>query len=192
MEDDFNSLFKTYLRKAKWANKNIERIEKKFGENSWATKKLKARLEHPLFNGWSTENRVSLEKPKDIKELYARLSALEKFEKSKTHTVTGINKVRKKVIKTIKEKLKDKGFKPTNEEIEALYEAFEDEDYQFFAQRVGESEFQAEIQDAREHHDTYEDFYNRLLQYFDESTIDDDYRDKLRRVYNKHILGEEY
>lgn len=192
MEDDFNSLFKTYLRKAKWANKNIERIEKKFGENRWAVKKLKARMESPLYNGWSKENRVSLEKPKDIKELYARLSALEKFEKSKTHTVTGINKVRKKVIKMIRDMLKDKKFKPTEEEVENLYDMLENADVKFFIDRMGASTFMLEIQDAREHRDSYEQFYDRFLAYFDENTIDDDYRDRLRRIYDKMIQGLEY
>lgn len=190
MEDNFDTLFKQYLRKAKWANKNIERINAKFGEDSWAVGKLKARMQTRLYNGWEN-GRVSLSAPKDIKELRARLSALENFEKSKTHTVTGINKVRRKVKKMLREKLKDKKFEPTEEEIEKYYEMLADNDVQFFISRMGASQFYVEIQDARNNNDTLTQFYDRFMHYFEEDSVDDDFTDALIRIYKRLIVGEE-
>lgn len=188
MEDNFDELFKYYKKKAKIVNKNIRNIERVFGKDTWAVKKLKNRLVSPLYNGWTKKGRVSISKPNDITELIARISAIDKFMKSKTHTVSGIRKIIKGIKETIKEKMKDRDFDITDDEAEALFDMFEDDDVKFFTDRMTPSQFWFEIQDAREHNDSYDEFYERFLQYFDENTIDDDYRDRLMRIYERYIL----
>lgn len=188
-KSDFDKLYKEFVSKAKMANKNIKKIVETFGENTWAVKKLKWRLENPKYNGWTKGGRISLSKPNSMEELRARLSAVEKFNKSKTHTVRGIKKIIKETKERIREKLNDYNFNPTDDEIEALYEAFEDDDVQFFVNKIGASEFWYEVQDAREHNDTYDDFFERLVKYFEESTIDDDFRDRVSNIYYTYVVG---
>lgn len=196
-KDNFDELYKIYKSKAKTANRNIKKIQDYMGTaNAWAIKKLKSRMENKLYNGWTSGNRVSLSKPKDIKELKARLSALDKFFQSKTHTVRGIKKVEKEIKETIKEKIAkgdDEKLKNiTKEEIETFYDMFTDEDTRFFMSKLGESNFWSEINDAQENKDTYEEFFHRLVEVnYDENFIDDDVREKVQRIYDKYIIGED-
>lgn len=196
-KDNFDELYKIYKSKAKTANRNIKKIQDYMGTaEAWAIKKLKSRMENKLYNGWTSGNRVSLSKPKDIKELKARLSALDKFFQSKTHTVRGIKKVEKEIKETIKEKItkgdEEKLKNITKEEIETFYDMFTDEDTKFFMSKLGESNFWSEINDAQENKDTYEEFFHRLVEVnYDENFIDDDVREKVQRIYDKYIIGED-
>lgn len=196
-KDNYDELYKFYKSKAKTANRNIKKIQDYMGTaDSWAVKKLKSRMENKLYNGWTSGNRVSLSKPKDIKELKARLSALDKFFQSKTHTVRGIKKVEKEIKETIKEKItkgdEEKLKNITKEEIETFYDMFTDEDTKFFMSKLGESNFWSEINDAQENKDTFEEFFHRIVEVnFDENFIDDDVREKVQRIYDKYIIGED-
>jgi hypothetical protein len=195
-KDNFEELYKIYKSKAKTANRNIKKIQDYMGTaDAWAIKKLKSRMENKLYNGWTSGNRVSLSKPKDIKELKARLSALDKFFQSKTHTVRGIKKVEKEIKETIKEKIakgdEDKLKNITKEEIETFYDMFTDEDTKFFMAKIGESNFWSEINEAQENNDSYDEFYHRIVEvYFETDFIDDDVKERVTRIYEKYILGE--
>ena len=91
----------------------------------------------------------------------------------------------------LREKLKDKKFEPTEEEIEKYYEMLADNDVQFFISRMGASQFYVEIQDARNNNDTLTQFYDRFMHYFEEDSVDDDFTDALIRIYKRLIVGEE-
>lgn len=186
-KSDFDLLYKEFVSKAKMANKNIKKIEQEFGGDSWAVKKLKDRLENPKYNGWTRGNRISIAKPKSMEELRARLSAVDKFNQSKTHTVRGIKSVSKRIKETIKEKLGKNEIDITNDEVEALYQAFEDEDVSYLSEKIGKSEFWIETSQAREHKDKYDDFIKRLGHYIEIDGSDDEINEKLERIYNKYI-----
>lgn len=152
-------------------------------------KNLKARLDTEVYdNSWTEKGRISSKRPKTLEKLESLITVVEKFLGGKKSSLKWIKKIKKKVIDSIREMLEDNDFEPTEDEVESFYEMFADSDYNYFSERIGASEFRMELQSAREEKASYNQFLERISSYFDGDSIDDDFKDRVERVYTEYVV----
>lgn len=185
MSSEQIELFNELKKLAKRANQRIVRLEREFGKETWATKKLRDKLAIEPLQAWTVSGRVKVNKSMTVLQLQKTIKATEQFLSSKTSTVGGVKKVRKEQIKKIQERfdIKDREF--TFEDAENFYDVFEDE-YSWILQYITPSEFQAMVADAVEQRDSENDWIKRIEDYI-EIGNDLDLVSKCIRLYDKFV-----
>ena len=119
----------------------------------------------------------------NLTQLRAVAKATRQFLNSKTSTVSGV----KKQIKAIK-----KGFQKsldlTDEEAEAIYEAFDEDLLQWIYRYIEPSEFWALVQEAKEMNYS-ENQWLKLIEDYIYIGNDDDIKEKLILIYERYVLN---
>ena len=179
-------LYKELKKLSKRANQRLVRLEREFGKDTWASKKLRNRLETEVLNAWTKDGRVRLNKSMSMTQMRAVIKATEQFLTSKTSTVGGVKKVKKTTISGLAKSLGTDGESLTNEEAEALYDMLSDDYVTDLLKYIPASEFWSLIQDAKEQNDTQEQFINRIKDYI-EFGNDKDMIIKLTSIYIKYV-----
>ena len=179
-------LYNELKKLSKRANQRLVRLEREFGKDTWASKKLRNRLESEPIQAWTSSGRVKVNKSMSMTQMRAAIKATEQFLVSKTSTVSGVKKVRKTTIKGLAKSLGTDEESLTNEEAEALYDMLSDDYVADILKYIPASEFWSLIQDAKEHHDTEQQFINRMKDYI-EFGNDKDMVIKLTSIYNKYV-----
>lgn len=103
--------------------------------------------------------------------------------RAKTSTIRGV----KNQIKSIKSGFK-KTYDVTDEEAEAMYQAFNEDLIQWITRYIEPSEFWQIIQEAKEMR-LSEDGFEKLIDDYIEIGNDDDIREKLEQIYNRYVEG---
>lgn len=185
MNPEQQKLFEELKKLAKRANQRIVRLEREFGKETWATKKLRNKLAIEPLQAWTTSGRIKVNKSMTVLQLQKTIKATEQFLDSQTSTIGGVKKVRKEQIKKIQERfdIKDREF--TYEDAENFYDVFDDE-YNWILQYITPSEFQAMVADAIEQHDKENDWVKRIEEYI-EIGNDLDLVSKCIRLYDKFV-----
>lgn len=185
MTQEQAELFRELTKLSKRANQRLVRLEREFGKDTWASKRLRNKLESEPIQAWTRSGRVRVNKKMTITQLKATIKATNQFLNSKTSTKRGIKEVRKKQIETIQSRfdIDDKDF--TYEDAEDFYDIFSDE-YSWILSYMTPSEFQAMVEDAIENRDSENDWVKRLEDYI---TIgnDVDLRNKAIKLYRKFV-----
>lgn len=180
-------LFRELTKLSKRANQRLVRLERAFGKDTWASRKLKNRLDTEPTQAWTNTGRVRVNKSMTITQLRAAIKATKQFLNSQTSTVSGIKKVREKQIKNISKALGTEEADLTYEEAETLYTMFEDTDFTFFVPKyLTASEFWAEIESAKEQNSDLNDFTNSIRKYI-EFGNDLDMLVRIRAIYEKYV-----
>lgn len=170
------------------ANKQIKEVEKAVGENTWAVRKLRDKLEAETVRAFSEHHNVLANKKMSITQLRAVNKALEQFMSSKTSTVAGIEEVRQEVIQKISKTLtEDRGRNISYDEAETLYNMFTDNDTDELIKDMGASAFWDVLESAKEVSDSEEQFADRIARYA-QREIDVDMRRKISNIYYKYVL----
>ena len=178
----------TELKKlAKRANQRLVRLEREFGINTWASKKLQNRLVADPLQAWTSKNRVRVNKSMNITQMRATLKAVNQFLNSKTSTKRGIKQIKKTTIKSIAISLGTDDEELTNEQAEVLYDMLSDDYVTDILRYIPASEFWALIEEAKEMKDTEKSFIDRIKAYI-EFGNDVDMVDKLSVIYNNYIV----
>ena len=176
-------LYDELKSEVKKANQRLVRLEREFGKESWASKKLRNKLDSELIGAWSDSSRIKLNKSMNLTQLRAVAKATRQFLNSKTSTVSGV----KKQIKAIK-----KGFQKsldlTDEEAEAIYEAFDEDLLQWIYRYIEPSEFWALVQEAKEMNYS-ENQWLKLIEDYIYIGNDDDIKEKLILIYERYVLN---
>lgn len=176
-------LYDELRKEVKKANQRLVRLERTFGKESWASKKLRNKLDSELVGAWSDSSRIKLNKSMNLTQLRAVAKATRQFLNSKTSTVSGV----KKQIKAIK-----KGFQKsldlTDEEAEAIYEAFDEDLLQWIYRYIEPSEFWALVQEAKEMNYS-ENQWLKLIEDYIYIGNDDDIKEKLLLIYERYVLN---
>lgn len=180
-------LYNELKKLSKRANQRLVRLEREFGQNTWASKKLKDRLSSDLVQAWTNKGRVKINKNMSIAQMRASIKATEQFLNSKTSTVKGIKQVTKRIKKDIKKSLSTEEQDLSDEEVESLYNLFSEDYAKDLIDKIGASELWTEILDAKEFNDNEEDFIDRIKNYLDFGN-DDDMIEKLQIIYEKYVL----
>ena len=170
------------------ANRQIKDVEKTIGENTWAVRKLRDKLESETVRAFSEHHNVLANKKMSITQLRAVNKALQQFMSSKTSTVAGIEEVRQEVIQKISKTLtEDRGRNISYDEAETLYNMFTDNDTDELIKDMGASAFWDVLESAKEASDSEEQFADRIARYA-QREIDVDMRRKISNIYYKYVL----
>lgn len=170
------------------ANQRIAKIEKVYGKNAWAVKKLYNYLDTDYVQAITKSGRISLKSHMSDIELRAVRKAVQKFLNSKTSTLRGIRSQIKRIKSSIKEK-----FDIDDKDAEVLYETFNEDLLQWLYQYIEPSDFFALVQEAKEYEWSESRFINELISISDdlyrliEELNDLDVRDKLKRIYDRYV-----
>lgn len=186
LNSEQQKLFNELKKLSKRANQRIVRLEREFGKDTWATKKLRDKLEAEPLQAWSKTGRVKVNKSMTITQMKATIKATQQFLNSKTSTKRGIKQVKKTTIKQLAKSLGTDDEDLTNEEAEALYDMLSDDYVTDILKYIPASDFWALIEDAKEAGDSQESFISRISDYI-EFGNDVDMRNKLVMIYEKYV-----
>lgn len=179
-------LFNELKKLSKRANQRIVRLEREFGKDTWATKKLRDRLATEPLQAWTKTGRVKVNKSMTITQMKATIKATQQFLNSKTSTKRGIKQVRKTTIKNLAKSLGTEEEDLSNDEAETLYNMLSDDYVSDILKYIPASDFWVLIEDAKEQGDTQEDFISRISDYIDFGN-DVDMRNKLIMIFEKYV-----
>ena len=169
------------------ANKRLKGLKNAGYKGTWASKKLINRIDTKVLKAWDKTGKIKINKFLNNTQLRAIQKATDQFLKSKTSTIKGIRDVESATIKSIQASLSDeKRGLVTREDAEFYYDMFGNDDFNFFADKIGASTLWMLIDEAIENNDSEDDWINRLGRYI---TLEDlDIRERAIRLYNKYIL----
>lgn len=169
------------------ANKRLKGLKNAGYKGTWASKKLINRIDTKVLKAWDKTGKIKINKFLNNTQLRAIQKATDQFLKSKTSTIKGIRDVESATIKSIQASLSDeKRGLVTKEDAEFYYDMFGNDDFNFFADKIGASTLWMLIDEAIENNDSEDDWINRLGRYI---TLEDlDIRERAIRLYNKYIL----
>lgn len=156
------------------------------GKDTWAIKKLRAKLATEPLLAWTRTGRVRVNKSMSITQMRATIKAVQQFLNSKTSRVGGVKEVRKTTIKSIAKSMGTEEEDLSNEEAEALYDMLSDDYVTDILKYIPASEFWALIEDAKENGDTEQQFIDRIKDYI-EFGNDLDMKNKLIVIYVKYV-----
>ena len=171
----------------KKANQRIVRIEQRYGKNRWAVKSLKANLNNDLLNAWTKKGRIRIPKTASEDDIEKIRLITEKFIKSPTSTLRGIEKQKGNVMQTIYEKGLSHGIELDDDQVYQIYEMLNDDNVNWLMDemRLG-SDVWMVVSDAFQKRESKNSFVERLSNYIN-STNDEDAKEKLEEIYNKYI-----
>lgn len=180
------SSFKETLKLAKKVNTRLSKLrESGYKSGTWATKKLRNRLQTTKLRGWH-RGRVKIKKGLSETDYSAINKALNQFLDSSTSTPKGIEKNIKTTKKAIQDLLSDENKeKVTDEDAEFYYDMLGQDDFDYFADKIGASTLWILIDEAITENDSQNDWINRLESYI--TLNDEDVRNRAIRLYNKYI-----
>ena len=162
-------------KKVRVAQKNIVSYK-----GSFASKKLSI---VDQYN--ENTNRITLRGNESYQELIELDRATTKFLKSKTSTLSGIKEVEKNIKQNISNKLDE--YDLSKQEIETLYNFFEDEDFAYIRKYIDPSDLWVFIENAKQGNMYVDDWIKTIEDYIGSDAFgrDEDLRDRLISLYNK-------
>lgn len=184
--DTSSQTFKETLKLVKQVNSRITQLNKHgYSSGTWASKKLNARLQTSKIGAWH-RGRVKVKESMSDTQLKAIQKASRQFLESKTSTYKGINKVKKNTIKSLASTLSDEDRGRVNEEdAEFYYDMLGEDDFDYFADKIGASTLWILIDEANENGDSESSWLDRLGRYI--TLNDEDVRNRAIRLYDKYI-----
>ena len=186
LDTEQQKLFNELKKLSKRANQRIVRLEREFGKDTWATKKLKSRLASDTLQAWTKKGRVKASKRMSEMQMRATIKATKQFLASKTSTRKGIKQIRKTTISRIAVSLGTEEENLTNEEAETLYNMLTDDYMTDIMQYIPASDFWRLIEDSKESKDNEEDFIDRISNYILVGN-DSNLVEKLTAIYTKYV-----
>lgn len=179
-------LYNELKKLSKTANQRILEVERRYGERSWAVKKLSERLEVQNLQALSSTGRIKVSKGYSEVQMKAIIKATKQFLKSETSTLRGIKKTTQQLKKNIRKTVASDEIEISDEDIETLYGIFDDDDISWLLKYIPPSDLWILLQDAKESQDTYDDFLTRIEKYI-EIENDVSIALRLRRIYRKYV-----
>lgn len=181
-----NQLYRELEKLARRANQRIRTIERVFGKDTWAVKRLRNKLDIEPLKAWTKTGRVKFNKSMTELQMKATIIAVNNFLNSKTSTLKGIKQARQKQIQAISKALGEEE-DLSYEEAEALYDTFEDDDFKEVYKYIEPSKFWGLNEDAKEENDTEDMFLKRVKKYINFGN-DADLIERLKRIYYKYVM----
>lgn len=180
-------LFNETKKMVEMANRRLKGLNNAGYKGTWASKKLINRIDTKVLKAWSKQGKIKLNKNLTNSQIKAIQKATDQFLKSKTSTIKGIRDTESATIKSIQATLSDeKRGLVTKEDAEFYYDMFGNNDFNYFADKIGASTLWMLIDEAIENGDTEDDWVSRLSRYI---TLNDlDVRERAIRLYNKYII----
>lgn len=183
MTQEEQELYNKLKKEVSKANQRLARLQSFTGrDTSWAAKKLEQVLDNEKIGAWTPASRISLSKEMSLEQLMRIDKSISQFLNSKVSTIRGI----KKQIKSVKKGF-EREFDVSEEEAEAMYEAFEDDLLGWIFRYIEPSEFWALVQEAREYNYSEQQWIDLIKDYINFGN-DLDVLDKLKAIYERYVL----
>ena len=186
MSPEQAKLYNELKKLSKKANQRLVRLERAFGKDTWASKRLRNKLDIESLQAWTKTGRVKVNKKMTITQLKATIKATQQFLNSKTSRVKGVKEVKKTTISNIAKSLGTEEEELTNEEAETLYDLLSEDYITDLTKYIPPSELWALIEDARASNDTEQQFIDRIKDYIYFGN-DNDMINKLKIIYDKYV-----
>ena len=97
-----NKLFNELKKLSKRANQRILTLERTYGKNVLAIRKLREKLDIELLDAWTKTGRIRISKRMTPEQMIGVLKATEDFIKNPLSTKRGVKRAKAKAIETIK------------------------------------------------------------------------------------------
>lgn len=173
------------------ANKKLKKLKQSGKLGHYASKELLAQFRHDSNIKINRSSRSYILKIKTTKLKPAQIryyqKALDTFIKNKSSSVMGIKDIESKKRKTLKEtltQLTDKDI--TDADIEDFYDLVDNDDYNYFAEKVPDSlEIYIILNEAKEKNLNEDGFIELLKQFM--SVNSEETRERAKRLYNKWV-----
>ena len=166
------------------ANARLSSLQRRYKSGTWASKRLANRLSQNKVDMWKN-GKIKVGKNPSKAQLIGLNKAINQFLRSKTSTKKGIEEVKRKQIESIRlrRSVEDEEF--TEEDAEDFYDMFGNNDFAYYADKIGASKLQEIIYDAIKANDLEDSFLDRLELYIELNNLD--IREKAIRLYNKYV-----
>ena len=183
--------FKEMQQVSRLANQRLDRINRLYGQETWASKQLVAKLKSAKIDGLTTSGKIKISKNMKIGQMRQMTSIVEDFLQDKTSTLTGIKLQKKKIIEGMQQALSEEKIPLTDADAELLFQMLSDkETFRQFSDRYGASDVWAIMQEAKNKHiDNEEDFERLLGQIADYPDLET--RASARKLFRKYLKKEE-
>lgn len=179
------ALYNSIKNDVKKANQRLVRLERTYGQDSWASKRLASRLDTEKVQAFTNQGRIRLNQSMSINQMLAIKKATEQFLSSKTSTLSGIKKIIPEQKKGIEKLLAD-GKEVDEKDIETVYEMLSDEDFNNLKDKIRYDALVDLMINAKELKQTQAQFRQQVEQYIIEGN-DMDFVARLERLYDKFI-----
>ena len=171
------------------ANKRIKQLQKTGDFGTYASKDLLRLASQNKHIKFTKSKRLTMVKPGDINFAEMRLinKRLKEFNKAKTGTPSGIREVSESTRQKMKETLSgltDRDIKDSD--VEFLYDLFTDKSNSNLFEYISPSELVIILSYAKEHHQSFESFW-QALQNYTEITNQSDLREQALKIYNNYM-----
>lgn len=178
----------------KRANQKIVRIEKRYGKDRWAVKRLKSNLDNDLLNAWSKKGRIRVPKNASEDDLEKIKLITEKFVTKEQSSLRSIAKIEARTKEAIRNKT-SLSSKPneqivnelSDEDVELIYDALDDDNIQWLMDeaRIG-SDVWVFIAEAKDKRETKDQFVDRVSLYI-KRTNDLEVKEKLEKIFSDFV-----
>lgn len=187
VDKDVKSLYNKLLAQVKESNSRIVKIEKQFGKNAWAVSRLEEKVNNDVINAWTNKGRVRISLNMSVEQLKGVQKATKEFLKSKTSTIKGIKETITKTKKSIAAEFSDIDNEDiTSEDAEIFYNLLEDNKIREVVDKLGASELNALIEDAKEMNASKTKWESMISNYIDFSN-DVEFKEKVDYIYKKYV-----
>ena len=167
------------------ANARLDSLQRRHRSATYASKKLANRLSSDKMKMWQ-KGKIRMRKNLTNTQLVALNKAINQFLSSATSTNKGISTFKRKQIESIFRQRSDEDIDFTEEDAEDFFDMFGNNDFQYFAEKIGASTLQEIIYDSIKENDSEDEFLYRLNLYIEINDLD--IREKAIRLYNKYVL----
>lgn len=183
--------FRQMQQASRLANQRLDRINRIYGQETWASKQLVAKLKSAKIDGLTTSGKIKISKNMKIGQMRQMTSIVEDFLHDKTSTLTGIKLQKKKIIEGMQQALSQEKIPLTDADAELLFQMLSDkETFRQFSDRYGASDVWAIMQEAKNRHiDNEEDFERLLGQIADYPDLET--RASARKLFRKYLKNED-
>ena len=197
-KDDMAQIVRQINKEIRDVNDMLERLYRHGEKNTWASKRLLARLNtvRRAVNPKTKQLRVvDLNRKLTVGEIREYQKSLQAFKESETSTIRGIRRIENRVKDKIRQTVttideQGKLNMPTKKETEALYNLFEDKNFQDLTETIKASDLWGLLTNAKEMNDTPENFVENVSNYVLDIE-DEDIKNALKHVYQNFLRESE-
>lgn len=181
-QEEKEKLLKELKKLAKRANQRLVRLEREYGKDTWASKKLRKRLEVEKLQAFTEKGRIRVSSKYNITQLNAVITATNQFLNSATSSKRGIEKIKKKTKEKFKVIFGVDDENVNDDDVNDIYNLFEDQDFLDVIQKIPSSEFVALLQECKSNNRDKTYYINQLENFIDFGN-DLDIKEKALRIY---------
>lgn len=177
------------LRSIEMTNRKLNRLESAGVYNKYASKKLlrTIRNESPIKYNKGKRVKVTVNvKQLNPSQIRYYQKVFTSFLESKTSSAFGIKDVESRTREKLKQSLSEiRDEDLTEQDVEDFYTLVEDNDFRYFADKIGDSDIYILVNEAKSRDLKKRPFYEMLKQYMTINTKEA--RDAARRLYEKYV-----